>query len=187
MAGNPMADDNQVTQEDTGAAPRDDTVQQEPSDEGGTPSVEDLRRAYDDLQDRYLRLAADFDNYKKRLARESENRALYAVEQFAVEILEVVDNLERALASDESRLREGLEQIHKLIMNVLEHRGITPIESINTYFDPARQEAIAYIPSDREEGMIIDEIVRGYSMKDKTIRCAKVAVSKGKEDNVHGN
>ncbi|NYT06609.1 MAG: nucleotide exchange factor GrpE [Methanomicrobiales archaeon] len=151
-----------------------------PPDEAVT-GIDELQRSYDELNDRFLRLAADFENYKKRVARDIDARASSAVEQFAVEILDIVDNLERALASDDERLREGLEQIHKLLTSILERRGIEPLSCINTPFDPVRQEAIAYVPSECEEGIVIDEVRRGYRMHDKVLRCAKVAVSQGKK------
>jgi molecular chaperone GrpE len=163
----------------------DDTAPQESSDfAGAKPASEGdiLRKEYDELHDRYLRLAADFENYKKRNARETEGRIAYAIEHFAVEILDVVDNLERAVASDDDSLREGLEQIHKLVLTILTRHGIAPISCKETRFDPGTQEALAYVPSAHEEGIVIDEIVRGYTMGDKVIRCAKVAVSKGKEE-----
>jgi len=141
---------------------------------------EELREKTNELNDRYLRLAADFANYKKRNARETEQRIRYAVEQIAIEMLDITDNLEKALLSDDDSLREGLKQTYKLLISMLESHSITPIESINQKFDPTKQEALAYVPSDCEEGTVIDEIIRGYYMKDKVIRCAKVAVSQGK-------
>jgi molecular chaperone GrpE len=164
---------------------QDDTGPQESSDRAGAKPVsegDELLQAYDELHDRYLRLAADFENYKKRNARETEERVNYAVEHFAVEILDVVDNLERAVASDDGSLREGLEQINKLVLSILTRHGIAPINCKETRFDPGTQEAIAYVPSAYEEGIVIDEITRGYTMGDKVIRCAKVAVSKGKQE-----
>lgn len=134
------------------------------------------------LNDKYLRLAADFDNFRKRSAKESSERAERAVENFAVEILEVSDNIGRALKADESKLREGVEQIQKILTKILQNHSISPINSLNEKFDPELHEAIAYVPSDNEDGTVIDEVIRGYCMKDKVIRCARVAVSKGKKE-----
>ena len=78
--------------------------------------------------ERYLRLAADFENYKKRKAREMDALARYAVERFAIELLEVADNFERALRSEDPQPREGLEQIQKLFRTVLERHGIRSFE-----------------------------------------------------------
>ncbi len=142
----------------------------------------ELQALIDELNDRYLRLAADFDNFRKRSSRESTERVDRAVGEFASGILEVADNLERAARSDDSALREGLEQIRKILKKVLEQHSIHPIESVNSQFDPEKHEAIAYVPSDQKEGIIIDEVSCGYCMGDRVIRSAKVAVSKGKPE-----
>ncbi|WP_292366934.1 MULTISPECIES: nucleotide exchange factor GrpE [unclassified Methanoculleus] len=150
--------------------------------DAASPALEELQKAYDDLNSRYLRLAADFDNYRKRTDRELDARTTFAIENFAVELLEVVDNFERAERADGAALTEGMEQIRKLFETILERHGITPIECRDLPFDPERHEAIAYVPSDAKEGTVIDEAVRGYCMQDKVIRCAKVVVSRGLEE-----
>ena len=153
-----------------------------PAVDAASPALEELQKAYDDLNSRHLRLAADFDNYRKRVAREIDALTTYAIEDFAVELLEVVDNFERAEKAEGAGLREGMEQIKKLLMAILERHGIRPIECRNLPFDPERHEAIACIPSAADEGIVIDEIIRGYCMQDRIIRCAKVVVSKGMEE-----
>lgn len=150
--------------------------------DAASPALEELQKAYDDLNSRHLRLAADFDNYRKRMARELDARTTFAIEEFAVELLDVVDNFERAERAEDAGLKEGMEQIRKLFMTILERHGIKPIECRNLPFDPERHEAVAYVPSEAEEGTVIDEAIRGYCMQDKVIRCAKVVVSKGKEE-----
>lgn len=150
--------------------------------DAASPALEELQKTYDDLNNRHLRLVADFDNYRKRMAREIDARTTYAIEEFAVELLDVVDNFERAEKTDGAGLREGMEQIKKLLLTILERHGIRPIECRNLSFDPELHEAIACIPSAAEEGIVIDEVVRGYCMQDKIIRCAKVIVSKGLEE-----
>ncbi|WP_346866405.1 nucleotide exchange factor GrpE [Methanocalculus sp. MSAO_Arc2] len=140
------------------------------------------RAEYEELYDKYLRLAADFENFKKRTAREQERFVRFANEQFAFDILEILDNLERALQADDNDLRDGLIQIHKLFLSVLERHGISPVDCEHTRFDPNEHEAIAHVESDQDEGMIVDEVLRGYRMYDRIIRCARVAVSKGKEN-----
>ena len=142
-----------------------------------------LRKDYAELHDRFLRLVADFDNFRRRTAKERESVAALATERFAVDILEVVDNFERALKADDVHLREGVEQIHQLLDAQLQRQGITPMESLKKSFNPAEHEAIAHIPSDEAEGTVINEVSRGYRMHDKVIRHAKVAVSKGKQNN----
>jgi len=145
------------------------------------PSPEDLQRDDREENERYLRLAADFENYKKRKDREMDALARNAVEGFAIELLEVADNFERALRSEDPQPREGLEQIRKLFRTVLERHGIHSFSSVGTRFDPACHEAVVALPSDCEEGTVVEEFTRGYRMHDRVIRCAKVAVSKGME------
>ncbi len=155
----------------------------EASEAGRKPTrEEELQAQVDEYKDKYLRLAADFDNFRKRSAKESGERAARATENFAIEVLDVVDNIDRALAADEKALREGVVQIQKVLAKILENHSISPIESKNAQFDPNKHEAIAYVPSDEKEGIIIDELIRGYTIGDKVLRCAKVAVSKGKEE-----
>ena len=166
--------------EDT-SEPNERQQDRSPAADAASPALEELQKAYDDLNSRHLRLA-DFDNYRKRAAREIDALTTYAIEDFAVELLEVVDNFERAEKAEGAGLREGMEQIKKLLMAILERHGIRPIECRNLPFDPERHEAIACIPSAAEEGIVIDEIIRGYCMQDRIIRCAKVVVSKGMEE-----
>jgi len=148
-----------------------------PADPGTDPLREEVR----DLNEKYLRLAADFDNYRKRTERDLDTYIRYAIEKFAVELIEVIDNFDRAITSENSKTREGLEQISKLFRTLLEQHGITPIVSVGEKFNPAEHEAVVCIPSEQEEGMVIEEFCKGYRMHDKIVRCAKVAVSKGKE------
>ena len=146
-----------------------------------TNPVVELTKQYEDLNDRYLRLVAEFDNYKKRSKREAETTIRYANETFARDMLDVLDNFERALKSDDTGLRAGLEQIHKLYLSVLARNGVKPMNAEGCAFDPTLHEAVAHIPSDTAEGTIVDEPILGYMMHDKVLRHAKVAVSRGNE------
>jgi len=150
-----------------------------PEPGSGTPELDEQKKAFAELNDRFLRLAADFENFKRRISKEREYVVALADERFAIDLLEVVDNFDRALKSDDSHLREGFEQIRQLLSAQLHRHGITPIDSLNKPFNPVEHEAIAYVPSGEPEGMVIDEVARGYRMNEKVIRHAKVAVSKG--------
>ena len=152
-----------------------------PESPSSAQELEKQKKALIDLNDQFLRLAADFENFKKRTARERESVAALANERFAVDLLEVLDNFERALRADDLHLREGVTQIRQLLAEQLGRHGITPIESLKRPFNPAEHEAIVHVPSDETEGTVIDEISRGYRMNDKVIRYAKVAVSKGNQ------
>ena len=173
-----------MTQSEEGASVNPETKKEAVSGEesqDSSPAPDEMQNKYDDLNDRFLRLAADFENYQKRISRDIDQRVKFAIEEFAVELLEVADKFERALSAENGAAREGLEQISKLFDAVLERHGITRITSKGKKFNPAEHEAIAYIPSEHEEGVVIDQVCQGYRMHDKVIRCAKVAVSKGKE------
>jgi molecular chaperone GrpE len=145
--------------------------------------LDEHKKAYAELNDQFLRLAADFENFKKRTARDRENSISLANERFAIDILEVVDNLERALKSDDTHLREGILQIQQLLFEQLLRHGINPVDALKKPFNPAEHEAIAHITSDEKAGTVIDVVARGYRMHDKVIRYAKVAVSKGIQNN----
>lgn len=142
-------------------------------------ALDEQKKAFSELNDRYLRLAADFDNFKKRTARDRETITNLANERFAVDIIEVLDNFERAIKADDAHLREGIVQIQHLLSSQLQRHGITQVDALNKPFNPAEHEAIAHLPSEEAEGIVVDEVARGYRMHDKVIRYAKVAVSKG--------
>jgi molecular chaperone GrpE len=141
------------------------------------------KKRCEDLNDRYLRLAADFENYRKRTTRDHESLVQHANERFAVDILEIADNLERALRADDDHLRTGVEQIRQLLGGILTRNGITPIDALNKSFDPGEHEAVAHVFSDETEGTVVDVLSPGYRMHQKVIRYAKVAVSKGHASN----
>jgi len=143
--------------------------------------LEGQKRAYAELNDQFLRLAADFENFKKRSAREREIVISLANERFAVDILDVLDNFERALKSDDAHLREGIYQIQQLLESRLQRNGITPIDALNKQFNPEEHEAIAHIASEEPAGTVTGVVACGYRMNDKVIRYAKVAVSKGNQ------
>lgn len=147
----------------------------------GTAEPDEQKHAYDDLNDRFLRLAADFENFKKRSERDRASYVALANERFATDLLEVVDNLERALKSDDAHIREGIVQIQQLLAAQLQRHGVHPIDSLKKPFNPQEHEAIAHIPSEETAGTVIDEVSRGYRMHEKVIRFAKVAVSKGNQ------
>lgn len=163
------------------ASSKAETTNQDENPVPETTVVDELTKKYDELNDKHLRLAAEFENYKKRVIREQENAVRYANEKFALDIIDILDNFERALKSDDEHLRDGLEQIHKLYLSILSRNGIEPMIIEGMMFDPAFHEAVACIPADAPEGSIIDTAVPGYMIRDKVLRHAKVAVAKKKE------
>ena len=130
--------------------------------------------------DRLLRLAADFENYKKRAAREREQYIALANERIVKDLLPILDDLERALASaeqhEEAQLEEGVRLVHRSLASLLERNGLTQIETEGK-FDPHVHEALLSQPSDAEEGSVIEVVQKGYSLGDRVLRPARVVVA----------
>jgi molecular chaperone GrpE len=145
--------------------------------------IEALQREKDALQDRLLRTAAEFDNYRKRMDRERRDLAEYAAADIIRDLLPIVDNFERALqapASPEAdAVRRGIELIHKQMLDLLKKRGVTPIEALGTDFDPNFHQAVIHEASaDHREGEVMQELQRGYLLGDRLLRPAMVKVAK---------
>ena len=129
------------------------------------------------LEDRLLRTAADFDNYKKRAAREREQYVALANERFVKELLPVLDDLERALAhGEEHSIEEGVRLVHRSLVTLLERHGVKEIDTAGA-FDPHVHEALLSQPSDAEEGSVIDVVQKGYTLADRVVRPARVVVA----------
>jgi molecular chaperone GrpE len=131
--------------------------------------------------DRLLRLAADFENYKKRAAREREEYVALANARLLAELLPVVDDLERALAAaeqhEEAQLEEGVRLVHRSLASLLERHGIELIET-DGKFDPHVHEALLSQPSEEaESGAVLDVVQKGYKLGDRVVRPARVIVA----------
>lgn len=138
-----------------------------------------------ELEDRLLRNAADFENYKKRAARRFEEIVRGANDQIVLQLLEVVDNFDRALGQSNEKAdlethRQGMRLIYEQLTGLLSKRGVTPIEAVGKPFDPNLHEAVMQIESDEHpEGTVAMEISKGYRQGERVLRHAKVGVSKG--------
>jgi molecular chaperone GrpE len=133
------------------------------------------------------RVAADFDNYRKRVARDSEAQAQRASESIVAELLPVLDNLERALDAsehhEEAQVAEGVSRVHTQLADILRRRGIEEIEAEpGTPFDPHMHEALSNQPSEHPDGTIAAVWQRGYRLGDRIVRAARVVVSSGPAD-----
>ncbi len=145
-----------------------------PAEVGGKQSEEYLAA----LQ----RLKADFDNYRRRIAQEQARWADTAVAGFVVQLLPVVDNLERAMgaAGDADAVRQGVELTIRQLREVLTAAGVTAMEAVGQPFDPARHEAVARgAAQGLDEGLVAQEYRRGYVFRDQVLRPAMVMVSTG--------
>jgi molecular chaperone GrpE len=145
--------------------------------------LEVLKTERDNLQDRLLRTAAEFDNYRKRIDRERREQAESAAAGLLTEILPVVDNLERALQApsgpEAAGYRAGVELIHRQLIDMLRKRGVTPIEALGADFDPRFHQAVSQDTSDaHRDGEVMEELQRGYMLGDRLLRPAMVKVAK---------
>lgn len=131
------------------------------------------------LDDRYRRLAADFDNFRKRTARDADQRAAVQKTAFIRELLPVVDNLERALASPSAdQLRRGIEMTHRELMQLLHRHGVDPDDPLGLPFDPNRHEAVTirFDPAQADH-LVLEVLQRGYARGAEVIRPARVVVN----------
>jgi molecular chaperone GrpE len=131
--------------------------------------------------DRLLRLAADFENYKKRAARDREEYVALANERLLKELLPILDDLERALDAaeehEEAQLEEGVRLVHRSLASLLERNGVEEIAT-DGKFDPHVHEALLAQPADdREHGDVLDVIQKGYKLGDRVVRPARVIVA----------
>jgi molecular chaperone GrpE len=130
--------------------------------------------------DRLLRLAADFENYKKRAARERQEYVQLANERLIAELIPILDDLERALSAaeqhEEAQLKEGVRLVHRSLAGLLERHGVKPIET-DGQFDPHVHEALLSQPSEAEEGSVIDVVQKGYKLGERVVRPARVVVA----------
>ena len=153
---------------------------QQQQDETQPDPLEEIRRERDALQDRLLRTAAEFDNYRKRMDRERRDLAEYTAGEAIKDLLPIIDNLERALQASalDDPLRKGVELIHKQMLEILRRRGVTPIEALGADFDPNVHEAVTQEESaQHREGEVMEELQRGYKVGDRLLRPAMVKVA----------
>jgi molecular chaperone GrpE len=135
----------------------------------------------DSYRDQLLRARAEFDNFRKRMERERLQMSARATEDAVRDFLPIVDDLERALAADAdagTSFHQGVQMIHRQMLEMLRRRGVEAIDSVGRDFDPNIHEAVAYEPAEgRREGEIIGELRRGYRIGDRLVRPAMVRVA----------
>lgn len=143
--------------------------------------LEEKNRLLDEAIDRHKRLQADFDNFRRRTAKEKEDIAVLVTERIISDLLPVMDNFERALTSsaeEAASFTEGVEMIFRQLNSVFAKLGVEPIPAVDCQFDPARHEAVMRVEdSGKPEGTIICEIQKGYKINDRVIRASMVKVA----------
>ncbi len=176
----PIIENNQAEQEIENAQ-NEENVPTEPTVE--LSAEEKLQQENAALNDKYLRLFAEFDNYKRRTQKERSELLQTAGKDVVVSLLPVLDDFERALKATEnttevSAIRDGIMLVQNKLKSILSQKGLKELESINTVFDTDIHEAITNIPapSDDLKGKVVDELEKGYTLNDKVIRFAKVVV-----------
>ncbi len=149
------------------------------------PELEKLKAELEDSKDKFLRLAAEFDNFRRRNAKERMELIQTAGKEVIIDLLEVLDDCERAqkqleASADTTAAKEGVLLVFNKLKNILQARGLKAMETISKEFDADLHEAVTEIPAASKdlEGKIADEIVKGYYLGDKIIRHAKVVVGK---------
>lgn len=145
--------------------------------------MSELQKQRDDLYDRLLRTSAEFDNYRKRIDRERQQASESAAAGLISDLLPLIDDFERALKTDAGTgaegYRQGVELIHKQLIEMLRRRGVRPIEALGADFDPHFHQAVSYEPAEgRRDGEVIEEFRRGYMLGDRLLRPAMVKVAK---------
>ena len=147
--------------------------------------LEALRTENEELIDALQRLKAEFDNYRKRAARDQEQLVARAHERLVKELLPVVDDLERALQAaeghEEAKLEEGVRLVHRALSDALVREGLEEVP-VDGKFDPHVHESLLSQPSEAEEGSVIEVLQKGYRLGDRVLRPARVVVAAPKEE-----
>ena len=179
----PQAPPDDAAPEPESSSPPDET----PPDDGvGADSkgaeLEEVVRERDAHYDRLLRATAEFDNYRRRTERERRELIEQAAGDLLGDLLPVVDDLERALAADTQdgdAYRRGVEIIHKQLLDLMARRGVAPIKALGTDFDPTLHQAVMHEPSDsHRDGEVVEELRRGYTLRQRLLRPSMVKVAK---------
>ena len=169
------------------AAPETETAQEPAADEENSATAEEPAaeepQAEPDWKDRYARLLADFDNYRKRVARDREELAQFAAKDILKDLLSTVDNLALALEKAENKedpFVQGVKLAYDGFLKALADHGATPLDSVGEPFDTNFHDALAQLPSsDVAEGIVMNEVKRGWLLHGKLLRPAQVVVSSG--------
>jgi molecular chaperone GrpE len=166
-----------ATPKDAGEAPPAPAVQ----DEALAAKTQEVER----LQDRLVRLQAEFENYKKRMAREKAEFLKFATEGLLLDLLPILDNLERAIASARTETSgreavvEGVDMIARLFRATLEKAGVKPMEAVGKPFDPSLHQAVVQVDSPGgPDQVVLEEIQKGYFLEGRVLRAAMVKVSR---------
>lgn len=187
-----MSTEEQVKQPDQEAATETDTAESQ-TGENGTDSpaggansqVQELEAKAKEWEEKYLYLYAEFENFRKRIAKEKQDFFKFGHEDFIRELLMVQDNFDRALQcsqgsenAETKQIVDGIKMIMQQFADTLKHQGVLPIKTVGEKFDPNLHEAISEEVSDKEPGTILTEHLAGYTLHSRLLRAAKVVTAK---------
>ncbi len=188
---NPFKNDDVIKDENKEAVSEENLTEEETAEEA-SEEVQDkkendkeskLQEEYDKLNQQYIRLAADFDNYRKRQEQERENLIKFGAESVLKKMLEVLDNFERGQKALENvddceKVKESFNLVHKQVVDILTKLGLEEIAAVGEEFDPNFHEAVMQTPtSEHPEHTVINELQKGYKMGDKVLRPTLVNVA----------
>lgn len=173
----PVISENQTLETATNGATTDSDVE--------TTPIQQLEAALKEQKEKYLRIFAEFENYKKRTSKEKLDLHLTASKELMVSLLDVLDDCDRAesqvISSDNMEAtKEGVLLVFNKLRSILQQKGLTKMNSLHEDFDVEKHEAITEVEVPQEElkGKVIDDLIKGYYLNDKIIRFAKVVVGK---------
>lgn len=172
--------DQDVTKEDT---PEEVLTEEEVEDKGTDDEMNALMEEKGQLQDRLLRVQAEFENFKRRTEKERVAERKYKSQEVITELLPVLDNFERALQAEVTEANkgfvEGIQMVYNSFVEALKAQDVTPIEAVNEEFDPNVHHAVMQVEDDDvASNVVVEELQKGYMLKDKVIRPAMVKVNK---------
>lgn len=180
---NPFKNNSEIFEENNEETKSNDSTEENSSQVQDDKKVNELQEKYDTLNQQYLRLAADFDNYRKRQAQEREDLLKYGAENALKKLIEVLDNFERgekALADVEDcqQVKDSFNLVHKQVIETLTKLGLEAIEAEGKEFDPNFHDAVMQTPTNEHpENTIINELQKGYKLGDKVLRPSLVNVA----------
>lgn len=173
-----VLEEMELDQDNIGEVEQDEVKIEEEQEGQGLNIPEEQEE--EDLKNKYLRLAADFQNYRRRTEKEKSDIYAYANEKIIVELLGVIDNFERAMSLEqtETGMKEGMTMVFKQLYTALEKNGLSEIEALGADFNPNYHHAVIMEPSEPEDsGKVIEVLQKGYQLNQKVIRPAMVKVA----------
>jgi molecular chaperone GrpE len=184
VKGEEAGEEKSLSESEKAKEPAEKKKDQTPLERLQDQLAEKTREASENF-DKWLRLRAEFENYKKRMQKEKADLMKFGNESLLRSILPILDNLERAIdhgkdLKENTSLLEGVELTLKQFLSTLERFGVKPVPAMGEVFDPEKHEAISYQESDQEPHRVISEVLKGYLFHERLLRPAKVIVSREK-------